>query len=42
MTLYYDQSFANCGYQQQGENNKNIEKSENAILYSLTHPTANH
>ena len=36
MTLYYDQRLANCGYQQQGENNKNIKKSENAILYSLT------
>ena len=49
-TLYYGQCLASCGYkekltyEQQGkniENNKNIGKIENAILYGLTHPTAN-
>ena len=48
-TPYYEQHLARCGYnekltyQQQGENieyNKIIGKIENAILCSLTHPTA--
>ena len=44
---YYEQRLASCGYnekltyQQQRENNKNIGKNENAILFGLTHPTAN-
>ena len=42
MALYYEQRLANCGYQQQLGNNKNIRKRQNAILYSFTHPTANH
>ena len=49
-TPYYEQCLARCGYnekltyQQQGkntENNENIGKIKNAILYGLTHPTAN-
>ena len=47
---YYEQHLANCGYNekltyQQGKNNgnkkKNLGKIENAILYGLTHRTAN-
>ena len=50
MTPYYEQRLASCGYnekltyQQQGEilkTIKTLEKIENAILYSLTCPTAN-
>ena len=49
-TPYYEQRLASCGYnekltyQQQGEineNNKNIGKNRNAILYGLTYPTTN-